>query len=82
MCGCPDLGLLQSLSQYPDSPEISGAAPHNQEALQRRLELLEEEKNVLEAELGQWRQLEREAAVAKEHAGEAALQAEDPEPSF
>ena len=42
----------------------------NQEELQRRLKLLEEEKNVLEMELGRRRQLEHEAAAAKEHAPE------------
>ena len=42
----------------------------NQEELQRRLKLLEEEKNVLEIELGRRRQLEDEAAVAKEHTAE------------
>jgi lipopolysaccharide assembly protein A len=57
-------------------------AHHNQEELQRRLELLEEEKNNLEAELGK-RQTERKAAVAKEqHTVEEASQAiDDPEPS-
>ncbi len=44
----------------------------NQEELQRRLKLLEEEKNVLEIELGRRRQLEHEGDVAKEHAKEHA----------
>jgi lipopolysaccharide assembly protein A len=48
----------------------------NQEELQRRLELMEDEKNKLEAELGR-RQLEREAAVAKEYSGKEASQAGD-----
>ncbi len=48
----------------------------NQEELQRRLELLEEEKNKLEAELGR-RQMEREAVVAKEHTVEEASPAGD-----
>ena len=49
----------------------------NQEELQRRLKLLEKEKNTLEIELGRRRQLEHEAAVEKEHAKETsqALQA-------
>ncbi len=42
----------------------------NQEELQRRLKLMEEEKNALEIELGRRRNLEHEAAVAKEHAEE------------
>ena len=42
----------------------------NQEGLQRRLELMEAEKNKLEIELGRRRQLEHEASVAKEHAEE------------
>lgn len=41
----------------------------NQEELQNRLKLLEEEKYKLEAELGK-RQMEREATDAKEHTGE------------
>ncbi len=52
----------------------------NQEELQRRLELLEEEKNKLEAELGR-RQLEHEAAVLKERSGKEKSQ-DDPEPSL
>jgi len=50
-------------------------ARHNQEELQHRLELLEQEKNVMETELGRRRQLENEAAAAKDHAGKEALQA-------
>jgi lipopolysaccharide assembly protein A len=48
----------------------------NQEELQRRLELVEDEKNKLEAELGR-RELEREAVVAKEYSGKVASQAVD-----
>ncbi len=57
-------------------------AHHNQEELQRCLDLLEKEKNNLDAELGK-RQMERESTVAKEqHTGEEASQAIDyPEPS-